>query len=582
MFAKLSRMTQGTLKIHSENILPIIKKWLYTDKDIFVRELVSNSSDAIQKLKLQDVDDAFQIKVSIDKEKRQLIFSDNGIGMNAEEVETYIAQIAFSGAEQFVEKYEQNHEMIGHFGLGFYSAYMVASCVEIESLSHAGGDPVHWTCDGGATYTIEKGQRTERGTNVILTIAEGEDDYLDPAHLRKILTHYCAFLPVPIFLEESQINPTAPLWMRSPADCTDEDYKAFYRQLYPFEPDPLFWVHLNVDYPFHLKGILYFPKLPEGGEWKRESIKLFCNRVFVSDNCQDLLPDYLMMLRGAIDSPDIPLNVSRSTLQLDKTVRQLGSHISKKVSDRLAALYRSEKKTFLSYWNDIEVIIKYGAVQDEKFYERVKEFLVWKTSKGEWVTAQDEGTHLYATEGSSALLSLYKEKEVLIVEPSMLNQAVIAQIERQSRVKFQRIDAEIDELLDPSREKSLLDAEGKSEAAKIADCFRKRLGLEKVEAKSFADDQLPGMLKIEEQERRLREMMRGAPVIKPTFVVNTNNPLVQTICKLDAAKPELAAEVAKAVYDLTRLSQKEMDAEGVPAFIEHHTRLLEKLAGLAL
>ena len=527
------------------------------------------------------VEDSFRISVTIDKEKRQLIFSDNGIGMTAEEVETYIAQIAFSGAEEFVEKYTKNHEIIGHFGLGFYSAYMVASTVEIETLAHEGDAPVHWSCDGSSTYTIEKGTRKTRGTDVILTIAPEEDDYLDPATLRRILSHYCAFLPFPIFLEESEINPHPPLWMRAPAECTDADYLAFYRQLFPFQPDPLFWVHLNVDYPFHLKGILYFPKIPKDTELKRETIKLFCNRVFVSDNCQDILPDYLMVLRGAIDSPDIPLNVSRSTLQMDKTVRQLGGHIAKKVTDRLATLYRTEKETFLAYWEDLEIIVKYGALQDEKFYERVKEFLVWKTTSGEWTTAE-EGTYLYATEEGSHVLSLYKDKEVLIIPPTMLNQAIVAQIEKKSSVKFQRIDADLDGMLDPTREKSLLDSEGRSEAAKIADCFRNRLDLEKVEAKSLSSDHLPALLMMKEEERRMREAFQGAPAVTPTFVVNTNNKLIQSICALDQKDPELAKELATAVYDLARLSQKEMGVEAVPAFIEQNTRLLEKLSEAVL
>ena len=352
----------GKLKIHSENILPIIKKWLYSDKDIFVRELVSNSCDAISKLRklTNDANETWRIDIKIDKENRTLTFSDNGLGMNHDEVETYISQIAFSGAEEFIQKYQSDKEedqIIGHFGLGFYSAYMVAQNVEIQTLSHKdGADPMHWSCDGSVDYTLEKGSRETRGTDVVLHLSKEEDEYLDDTRLRQILHHYCSFLPYPIFLNDKQINEKPPLWMKPASECTEQEYLDFYRHLFPMEPDPLFWVHLNVDFPFNLKGILYFPKLAQDGELKKETIQLFCNRVFVSDNCRDLLPEYLTILRGAIDSPDIPLNVSRSYLQMDRTVRQLGSHISKKITDRLAALYRSEKEKFLTYWEDIELI----------------------------------------------------------------------------------------------------------------------------------------------------------------------------------------------------------------------------------
>lgn len=596
-------MAQGTVKIHSENILPIIKKWLYSEKDIFVRELVSNACDAISKLRtiMEDQDEVWRIDVTIDKEKRTLCFTDNGIGMTGDEVEKYIAQIAFSGAEEFVKKYQTNKkedQIIGHFGLGFFSAYMVSEKVEINTLSYQeGAEPVYWSCDGSSTYTIEKGARSDRGTEIILSLSKDEDEYLDASRMRQILSHYCSFLPYPIYLNGSQINEKPPLWIKQPSDCTEKEYLDFYRYLFPTEADPLFWIHLNVDYPFHLKGILYFPRVSQEKEFKKESIKLFCNRVFVSDHCKDLLPDYLMILRGAIDSPDIPLNVSRSYLQMDRTVRQLGSHISKKISDRLSILYRNEKEKFFSYWEDIETIIKFGALQDEKFYERIKEFLVWKNTANDWTTLEaylerhPEQSVYYTTE-EGHFLDLYKEKniEVLFAKPSMIDQALIQMLEKNTQAKFKRIDSHIHEhLLDPGKEKNLLGADGKSEAAKIADFFKKKLGIEhlEVEAKSLASPSIPAFLMLKEEERRLRDSFafhnqeafkQAQGLIKPTFVINTNSKLINAIHAVGEKDPELAKEMAHEVYDLARLSQKEMEPEALAGFISRSTSVLEKLA----
>jgi len=393
-------MIKKNLEIHSENILPIIKKWLYSDKDIFVRELVSNACDAIRKVKilrdqgeLEAKDEDFKIEILQDKDHKTLKFIDNGVGMDAEEVQKYIAQIAFSGAEEFVNKYkssEEKDQFIGHFGLGFYSAYMVASKVEINTLSYKpNAEPVFWSCDGSAEYTLEKGTRTERGTEITLFIDKDSEEYLEEARLKQILSHYCSFLPYPVYLGGTLINTKEPLWIKNPADCSPKDYIDFFHYLYPMEEDPLFWVHLNVDYPFHLKGILYFPKLRRDFDIEKNTVKLYCNRVFVSDNCKDVIPNYLMALRGVIDSPDIPLNVSRSYLQMDRTVRQLSGHISKKVSDSLGILYRNERERFVQSWEDISTVIKLGILEDEKLYERVKDFLIWKTVDGEWINAQE-------------------------------------------------------------------------------------------------------------------------------------------------------------------------------------------------
>lgn len=596
-------MVQGTIKIHSENILPIIKKWLYSDKDIFVRELISNACDAISKLRTitEDQTQEWRIDLVINKENRTLTFSDNGIGMTGEEVEKYIAQIAFSGAEDFVKKYQSNKEedqIIGHFGLGFYSAYMVAETVKIETLSHeVGAESVLWSCDGSSTYTLEKSERTTRGTAVILTLSKEEEEYLDPTRMREILNAYCSFLPYPIYLNGSCINEKPPLWMKNPVECTDQEYLAFYRTLFPTESEPLFWVHLNVDYPFHLKGILYFPKISQESDLKKESIKLFCNRVFVSDNCKDLLPDFLMILRGAIDSPDIPLNVSRSYLQMDRTVRQLGSHIAKKISDRLSALYRSEKEKFLSYWEDIETIIKFGALQDEKFYERAKEFLVYKNSEKSWTTLEEyierhpEQTVYYAFE-EGHFLDLYREKniEVLFIRATLIDQALIQMLERKTGAHFKRIDSHMDDtILDPSKEKGLLDAEGRSEAAKLAEFFKKKLDVEQldVEAKSLASASIPAFLMLKEEERRMRDslayqnrefMKQARSFIKPTFVINTNSKLINAIHAVEKTDPGLAQQMARGVYDLACLSQREMEPEGMSEFVARSTSVLEALA----
>lgn len=609
-------MHRGTLKIHSENILPIIKKWLYSEKDIFVRELVSNACDALSKVQILgergemevQPEEAFRIDIVIDKDKGTLTFSDNGIGMDAKEVEEYIAQLAFSGAEEFVKKYSSEKEedqMIGHFGLGFYSSYMVAKHVEIETLSYKkDAEAVFWSCDGSSTYMMDKGKRTTRGTDITLFLAPDEGEYLEAQRLRDILNYYCSFLPFSIYLNGSKINEKSPLWLKPASECTDNDYLDFYRTLFPNEPDPIFWIHLNVDYPFNLKGVLYFPKISREQELKKESIKLYCNRVFVSDQCKDLLPEYLMILRGAIDSPDIPLNVSRSYLQMDKTVRQLGGHISKKISDRLSTLYKNEKDKFLSYWEDLEMIIKFGALQDEKFYERIKEFLVWKNTEGQWTTVEEyherntsktQNVIYYAQEEkfTSHFLDIYRKKgiEVLVASSHLLDQSILSLLERKTDFKFQRIDAHLHEtLLDPSQEKMLLDAEGKTEGRKIAELFQKKLDME-VEAKSLATDSLPAFLMLKEEERRFRdslayhnkEMLKSSRAfMKPTFVVNTNSKLIHAIYSMEQKNPELAKEMAMAVYDLTLLSQKEMEVENLPSFVSRNTSILEKLANFVI
>jgi molecular chaperone HtpG len=608
-------MSKGTLEIHSENILPIIKKWLYSDKDVFVRELVSNSCDAIYKVKvlrdqgtLATTDEELRIDISVDKEARMLTFRDTGIGMDAEEVQKYIAQIAFSSAEEFVSKYTSNREsdqIIGHFGLGFYSAFMVADKVTVDTLSYKeGAAPVLWSCDGSREYEITEGTRTRRGTTITLFIGEDSNEYLEHETIKRILTHYCSFLPYPIFLQDERINPTEPLWIKSPADCTKEDYLAFYRALYPMEEEPLFWVHLNVDYPFHLKGILYFPKIRRHMDLSKHSVKLYCNRVFVSDNCKDVIPEYLMMLRGVIDSPDIPLNVSRSYLQMDRTVRQLASHISKKVSDSLGTLYRTERDQYIAMWEDISLVVKLGALEDEKFYERVKDVVIWKTIAGEWMTVADyleahsTATHnkvLYTSETDhfSPVVDLYLQRNIpVICAGAAIDSYLIQFLERKlSPVSFQRIDSELPEqLIDKEREKVLLDADGRTEAAKLAELVGNCLDKDDVEvvAKSLVADALPGFITMDEQQRRMREyMQRLNPEEsgmfdqlggKRTFVVNTNHPLMKAIEGLQQREPQLAKELVKQVYELALLSQRELEPSSLKTFVQRSTQVLEQMA----
>lgn len=606
-------MIKKNLEIHSENILPIIKKWLYSDKDIFVRELVSNACDAIRKVKilrdqgeLEAKDEDFKIEILQDKDHKTLKFIDNGIGMDAEEVQKYIAQIAFSGAEEFVNKYkssEEKDQFIGHFGLGFYSAYMVASKVEINTLSYKpNAEPVFWSCDGSAEYTLEKGTRTERGTEITLFIDKDSEEYLEEARLKQILSHYCSFLPYPVYLGGTLINTKEPLWIKNPADCSQKDYIDFFHYLYPMEEDPLFWVHLNVDYPFHLKGILYFPKLRRDFDIEKNTVKLYCNRVFVSDNCKDVIPNYLMALRGVIDSPDIPLNVSRSYLQMDRTVRQLSGHISKKVSDSLGILYRNERERFIQSWEDISTVIKLGILEDDKLYERVKDFLIWKTVDGEWITAQEyldrykEKTQdkIYYTKDEAHLSTLHdmynKQGIGILCAAHPIDVYVMQFLERNlAPATFQRVDAVLaDHLLDKEREKTILDASGKSEAARLADFVRSQLEEVEVEAKSLATNDLPGFILQDENQRRMRDYMVSmnpkdgmkhfGQLGKKTFVVNTNNPLMNAIHKLENKNTELASSLVKEVYEITLLSQREMDPSALGEFIKRTVQVLEKLA----
>jgi len=591
-------MTKGQLQIHSQNILPIIKKWLYSEKDIFVRELVSNACDAITKRSIlqQGGDLAPRIEIAIDKEAKTLTFSDTGIGLEADETEKYLAQIAFSGAEEFIKAYQTNDAFIGHFGLGFYSAYMVADSVEVKSLSYKeSAQSCLWCCDGSSEYEVVASDRSSIGTDIILHLNQENQEFLEESRLLEVVKRFCLFLPYPIFVNGTLVNAKEPLWLKSAASCTSSDYVDFYKELNPFEQEPLFWIHLNVDYPFHVKGILYFPRIHKDFDFTKSHVKLYSNRVFVSDDCKDILPDYLQMLKGVIDSPDIPLNVSRSHLQVDKTVRGLSGHIAKKVVDALHILYKNEHERFLKVWEDCEVVVKLGMLNDDKFRERAKEFLVWKTTKDSYITIDtSRDVYYYVSEEQlgSHLVDLYEQKGLdVLVARGQLDSALMALLERGNSLKFKRIDAEVlSELVDPSKEKTLLDADGRSEGAKIADTIRKTLDLPGVEvvAKSLESNDTAGFILLQEDERRFRDYMarisKESPqngIAKKTFVVNTNSPLISAICQMETKEPELAKMLVQELYDLAALGQKELAPQELKAFLSRSTKLLESVAKLA-
>ncbi|WP_298615336.1 molecular chaperone HtpG [uncultured Thermosynechococcus sp.] len=639
-------LEQGTISIHTENIFPIIKKWLYSDHEIFLRELVSNAVDAIQKLRMVarsgeysgDVDHP-EVTITIDKENKKLAIADNGIGMTAEEVKKYITQVAFSSAEEFVQKYkgEGENAIIGHFGLGFYSAFMVAERVEIDTLSYReGAVPVHWTCDGSTEFTLSDGERTSVGTTVTLTLQESELEYLEPARIRELVRKYCDFLPVPIKLEGEQINKQIAPWKSAPNSLTKEEYLEFYRYLYPFQEDPLLWVHLNTDYPFVVNGILYFPKLRPDIDVTKGQIKLYCNQVFVSDNCEEVIPRFLLPLRGVIDSTDIPLNVSRSFLQNDRTVRKIADYIAKKVGDRLKELYREDPTAYVRSWQDLGTFVKFGSMNDEKFKKQVEDILIYRTTAE---LTPKESDDLWAKEGGICVdgktyttLKEYRERnkarqgnrvyyctdevnqatyvqllksqgiEVLFMD-SFIDTHFIPWLEQNySDVKFLRVDAELDEtLIDKTKERELVDpTTNKTRSEQIKALFESVLKKPKltIRTEALKADAPPAMILLPETSRRLREMMammqqqpNAQLPEEHTLVVNTAHPLVENLLKLNqgailqtSGTSETGALVEKLcqyIYDLALMSQRGFDANGMQQFTERASQVLTQLTTLA-
>lgn len=600
-------MVKGKISVHTDNLLPIIKKWLYSDSDIFLRELISNAQDAIMKLKKltalgeADIDDKYEIKVELDKENGTITVIDNGIGMTEDEVEKYINQVAFSGAEEFIKKYENEKDeksrIIGHFGLGFYSAFMAASEVEIDTLSYKdGAKAVHWVSDGGTDYEIADSDKKERGTAITLHIAEDSKEFLDAFKIREILNKYCAFLPVEIYLidksdkddkELSPINDTSPLWLKNPSECTDDDYKAFYHKVFFDMNDPLFWIHLNVDFPFNLKGILYFPKLNHEFQTIEGQIKLYNNQVFIADNIKEVIPEYLMLLKGVIDCPDLPLNVSRSFLQNDGYVAKVSNHITKKVADKLNSLYKADKDGFAKYWDDINPFIKYGCMRDDKFYDRVKDIILFKKLDGSYVSLKEltdakpeEVFYVTDENAQSRYIELLKTENI---EPVLLNNMIDNHFSsfleyKISDIKFKRVDSFI---ADSLKDKDAKDSEEQDK--KIEELFAPYAGGSKITVEKLKSDKISAMYVLSEEARRMEEMQKlyggmnfpDMPKPEETLVVNSGNALVQKAAEI--SDPELKDLVVSSVVDMAKLSHNTLSGDEKNAFLEKEEKILSML-----
>ncbi len=610
MAKKKTDIEKGSISIHTENIFPIIKKWLYSDKEIFLRELVSNAVDAIHKLQhinlvegLQ-ISDEYTVAINIDKDAGTLSITDNGIGMTADEVRNYINQIAFSSAEEFLEKYKQeesDQQIIGHFGLGFYSSFMVADKVEIRTLSYQKkAKGAHWTCSGSTDYELEEIKKENRGTEIILHLANDEKEFLDAARLREVLVRYCNFLPVAIKLEDEVINDQNPLWTRQPSEVKDEEYIEFYKKLYPFSEDPLFWIHLNIDYPFNLKGIVYFPKLTTEFDVTKSHIKLFCNQVFVSDNCPELIPEFLTPLQGCLDAPDLPLNVSRSYLQNEPQVRKINEVLSGRVAKKVVDLAKKDKENFTPIWDDIHTFVKYGCMRDDKFYEKVKDFILYRTTDDSKYTTLDdylkrgkekhENTIFYANDEAvqATYLKMFKNQgnEVIILDQLIDNHFISFLEMKNSDHKFQRVDADLTgNLVDEDKSHQIIEGKDeKSREDKVKELFEKCLEKEHltIRIESLKDSSVPGMILLSEQSRRFQEMARSMGQGKldlpdeHTMVVNLSNPVIKNLLEIQAqGRDDDAAVIAEQVYDLAMLSHRGFDRKQMEAFLERSNRILE-------
>ena len=604
---------KGSISIHTENIFPIIKKWLYSEKEIFLRELIANGVDAISKLQHINLVEGlglaedFHIDLIVDKEAGTLTIRDNGLGLTADEVRRYINQIAFSSAEEFIHKFEalkDSNQLIGHFGLGFYSAFMVAKEVEIRSLSwQKDAKGVHWRCDGSTGYELDEIDKSDRGAEIILHLEEAEKEFLEPDRLRELVKRFCNFLPVAIRIDGETINERNPLWTRSAKEITDEEYKAFYHQLYPFSDDPLFWIHLNVDFPFNLKGIVYFPRLSNEFDVTRSHIKLFCNQVFVSDNCPELIPEFLLPLQGCLDAPDLPLNVSRSYLQNDPQVRKIREVLTGRVAARICDLAKNDREEYGRIWADIHTFVKYGMMRDDKFYDKVKNDVIFRSSDASVYTTlpeylgRAEATHMdqvyYASDATAqaAYIKLLQGQgiEVLFLDSNIDSHFIQFLEMKESSVKFQRVDADVSAaLIDPDKSAELVEGEDqKTLEMKVRDVFEKRLTIDglTVRVESLKDASLPGMVLISEQMRRFREMMRSMGRGKSeaeegigdhTLLVNVASPIVRSLAHFEEeGRSDDAELLVGQVYDLAMLSHQEFSKERMEAFLERSNRILE-------
>ena len=635
---------KGQVSVTTENIFPIIRQWLYSDQDIFMRELVSNCADAISKYKRLielgkaegDLDQDFRINVIYDDDNKTIVFEDNGIGMTGEEVEKYINQIAFSGAMDFVTKYQEQSTdksgIIGHFGLGFYSAFMVADEVTIDTKSFVDGEEaVRWSSEDGMEYEISSSDRKERGTAITLKLSEEAAKIFDSATLRMTLRKYCSFIPSDLYFIDTKadrlhmeseekrkkeaeekgetyeikdvsyvpLNNKEPLWIKKPSECTDEEYKQFYHSVFNDGKDPLFWIHLNMDYPFTLQGILYFPKTDNVYQSLEGRIKIYNHQVFVADNIEEIIPDFLFLLQGCLDCSDLPLNVSRSALQQDEYVKKLSGHIIKKVSDKLNELFKKERESYEKYWSDISVFVKYGMMKEEKFYEKVKDICLFKTVDGKHVTMSEltsEKKQVRYTTDAVAQAAYVKMAqndgfEVIILDEEIDNNFISFLEFKYSDIKFKRVDAEL------SGEDS-----DEETTTKLRDFFRKAIDDKKltVSAKAMGKDSMPALIRESEENRRMQEMRKQYeqfarmtakdgedpyekldemfPLIQE-LVVNTDSPVISKLTAMDSmgTKEEEASRLAQHVYDQAKLAHGSLDSEGLQRFLQYNSELLGKM-----
>ncbi|CUU50100.1 molecular chaperone HtpG [Clostridium beijerinckii] len=639
----------GNISIDTENIFPIIKKWLYSDKDIFIREVISNACDAISKFQrlvslgeaTVNGDEQYKVVVSINKEKKTLKFIDNGIGMTEEEVKKYINQVAFSGATDFMEKYkdkmDEGKDIIGHFGLGFYSTFMVSTKVEIDTLSfREGAEAVKWECTGGTEYEIgSSSERTTRGTTVTLYIDDESSEFLEEYKVREIIKKYCSFLPTEIYLEDENkpkeepkyetkkkedgteyqelvepeapkpLNDTNPLWVKAPKDCTDEEYKDFYRKVFMDFNEPLFWIHLNVDYPFNLKGILYFPKLTHEFEATEGQVKLYNNQVFVADNIKEVIPEFLLLLKGTIDCPDLPLNVSRSFLQNDKEVSKISNHIVKKVADKLVDLFKNSREEFNKFWPDIQIFIKYGCLRDPKFYDKIKEIIIFKNLKGEFVTLKDyleankekhENKVFYANDEKqqSQYIKMFKENDLdAVILDCSLDDHFISFLEmHESGIKFNRIDSDISETLGSKEDEN--DETIKALNKEIEDLFKTALGdkIKNLSIEGLKNEETPALILVSEESRRMAQMSKmyaksgmsfpGMFDEEKTLVINNKSAIIKKLLEVskNESKKEDVKFICEHILDLAKIANKELDAAEMDEFIKRNNMLLNKVVAL--
>lgn len=624
---------KGSVSIEAQNIMPVIKRWLYSDKDIFLREVVSNGCDAITKYRMLHLgtEEDMRVTVTVDKVKGEIRIADTGIGMTDEEVRRYINQVAFSSAEEFLKNYqgekgEEKADIIGHFGLGFYSVFMVSDRVEIDTLSYQpDAKPVHWESVDGMNFEMTEGTRTVHGTTITLHISEEEKEFLELYRVREVLNRYCGYMNAPIYLEDanakpverevpvegeknedgsqkmqkvteapkpSLINEVAPLWLKKPSDCTEEEYKSFYHRMFTDFEDPLFWIHLNVDYPFNLKGILYFPKIRQDFGTHEGQIKLFSGQVFVADNIKEVIPEFLLLLKGVIDCPDLPLNVSRSFLQNDGYVRKISAYITKKVADKLTDLFTSQRETYQGYWNDIAPFIKYGCMKDQKFFDSVKKVLLLKTTDGSYLTFEEYKTRNEAKapkkvfytndpKRQAASVAMYTQRGIdVAVMDSLIDVNFMSFMEYsggEDSVTFARVDADVSGLTEDSDEGKDLNAED------LEKLFRKALGKEDLAVKleSLANPDMIAMVTEDEQSRRFKEMSRlyGEKFPMPdrfTLVLNRRNPTVRTLATREEG--EVTDLLCKQIYDLARMSAQPLESEEITDFIARSQKLVSMVA----